>query len=324
MPDIVLHEPKNSRFHSSLNEVDLAMREILLNQMKIADPRDISGEPGKFVSEANKDYLWDYSRVFQVDGLDIEEIFDTYLLRKQVNNQTNTDISYPLCVFKQDDIETVFWGTGNRVHQHYIELESKSSDFEVNDEVVITEQGKYRGLRAEIFEIKNEDSQVYCKLMINGSILQEDLLGGKHRDKWFTTTNLRLVGEKTRQVYKAKAITGKYTVAILCDNRDELQYIRDHFILRCADGQIWHRYASPTLGGAENQIFTVFGIPNIDKYPNAKDKLKGHGYIYGSAFKVDYWAALTDTPLPQSLIEAIRLNLHVEKDGLVNRIVINE
>ena len=324
MPDIVLHEPKNSRFHSSLNEVDLAMREILLNQMRIADPRDILGEPGKFVDETGKDYLWDYSRVFQVDDLDTEEIFNTYLLRKQVNDQTNTDVSYPIWAFKQDDIDTVFWGTGNRVHQHYIELPAEPSDWEVNDEVVITEMGKYRGLHAEIYEIKNESEQIYCKLVINGQILQEDLIGGKHQDKWFNTSVLRLVGEKTKKVYKAKAITGKYTVVILCDNRDELQYIRDHFILRCADGQIWHRYPSPTLGGAENQVFTVFGIPNIERYPASKDKLKGKGYIYGSAFKVDYWSALTDTPLPQSLIETIRLNIHVEKDGPVNRIVINE
>ncbi len=324
MPEITLQEPKNSRFHSSLNECDLAMREILLNQMRIADPRDITAEPGKFVDETGKDYLWDHSRVFQVDDLDTEEIFNTYLLRKQVNNQTNTDVSYPLCAFKQDDIDTVFWGTGNRVHQHYIELPSEANDFEVNDEVVITEVGKYRGIHADIVEVKNEGDQVYCTLAINGSILQEDLVGGKHRNKWFNTAVLRLVGEKTKSVFKAKAITGKYSVAVLADNRDEIQYIRDHFILRCADGQIWHKYASPTLGGAENQIFTVFGIPNIDRYPASKDKLKGKGYIYATAFKVDFWAALTDTPLPQSLIETIRMNIHVEKDGPVNRIVINE
>ena len=324
MPDITLHEPQNSRFHSSLNEIDLAMREVLLNQMRIADPRDITGEPDKLVADTNRDYLWDYSRVFQVDNLDTEDIFDTYLLRKQVNNQTNTDVTYPLLAFKQDDIDTVFWGTGNRVHQHYIELPSDGKEFEVEDEVVITETGKYRGLHAYVNEIKTDQEEVFCKLRINGKILQEDLPYNKHQDKWFNTLDLRLVGEKTRQVYKAKAITGKYSVAILCDNRDELQYIRDHFILRCADGQIWHKYSSPTLQGAENQIFTVFGIPNIDKYPASKDKLKGKGYIYGSAFKVDFWAALTDTPLPQSLIEAIRMNIHVEKEGLVNRIVITE
>lgn len=324
MPEITLHEPKNSRFHSSLNEVDLAMREILLNQMKIADPRDITGEPNTFVEDTGKDYLWDYSRVFQVDDLDTEEIFDTYLLRKQVNNQTNTDVSYPLLAFKQDDIETVFWGTGNRVHQHYIELDSERPEFEINDEVMITEMGKYRGYHAEVFDVKTEDSTVYCKLMINGQVIKEELAGGKRRDKWFSTEVLRLIGEKTKNRYKAKAITGKYSVAVLADNRDEIQYIRDHFILRCADGQIWHKYASPTLGGAENQIFTVFGIPNIDRYPASKDKLKGKGYIYATAFKVDFWAALTDTPLPQTLIETIRMNLHVEKDGLVNRIVINE
>ena len=53
MPEITLHIPSNSKFHSSLNEVDLAMREILLNQMRIADPRnklgihDIEADPAK-------------------------------------------------------------------------------------------------------------------------------------------------------------------------------------------------------------------------------------------------------------------------------------
>jgi len=324
MPEITLHEPKGSRFKSSLNEVDLAIREIILNQMRIADPRDITGEPDSSVEASNKPFLWDYSRVFQVDALETEEIFNTFLLRKQVNNQTNTDINYPICAFKQEDIETVFWGTGNRVHQHEIELPSTENDWAVDDIVIIVQRNQYWGQQAEIVQIKNEEDQIYCLLAINGTVLQETEKNLKKKDIWFNTKDLRPTGDKGLRRFKAKAITGKYTVALLCDNRDELQYIRDHFILRCADGQIWHTYASPTLNGAENQIFTVFGIPNIERYPATNDKLKGKGFIYGSTFKIDYWAALTDTPLPPSIIEMIRMNLHVQKDGLVNRIVITE
>ena len=43
MPDITLNIPSNSKFHSSLNEIDLAMGAVLLNQMRIADPRNKLG-----------------------------------------------------------------------------------------------------------------------------------------------------------------------------------------------------------------------------------------------------------------------------------------
>ena len=73
----------------------------------------------------------------------------------------------------------------------------------------------------------------------------------------------------------------------------------------------------------ENQIFTVFDIPNIGKYPTSQDKLKGIGYIYGITFNTHIWGCLTDEPLPQGWIDTIRMNIEVEREGRVNRIVIN-
>ena len=97
----------------------------------------------------------------------------------------------------------------------------------------------------------------------------------------------------------------------------------NNFILRCADGQIWHPFKSNILNGTELHIFTVFGIPNMKKYPTSDAKLKGAGYIYGVSFRTQVWAYLTDFPVPTGFIEQIRENIHVETDGLVQKIVIN-
>ena len=91
MPTIDLKIPSNSRFHSSLNEIDIALKSILLNQMRIADPRNKLGIQDQWATK-EEDYLWDDSRVFQVDELTTEEIFDTYLLRKNINGEKNTDV----------------------------------------------------------------------------------------------------------------------------------------------------------------------------------------------------------------------------------------
>lgn len=323
MPDITLNIPSNSKFHSSLNEIDLAMGAVLLNQMRIADPRNKLGLQDVLATEEKNDWLWDYSRVFQVDELTTEEIFNTYLLRKNINKEKGVDVSYPILAFMQNDLETVFWGTGNRYKQWYFDLPSPPESWEVGDTVFIASMDRYRGLQGEIVEIKTEESKVFCKLAINGVVVTKSLPNLKKEDVWFNTEDLRATGDKLPSRYKAKSITGTYSAVILCDNRDEIQYIRDKFILRCADAQIWHKYASPSIGNNENQLFTVFEIPNIDRYSSSTDKLKGQGYIYGSAFKINYWGCLTDTPLPQSLIETIRMNIHVEGDGRTNRIVIS-
>lgn len=325
MPDITLDIPNNSRFHSSLNEIDLCMREVLIHQMRVADPRNLSRKQNEFGSDEKNDWLWDKTRVFQVDDLTTEEIFDTYLLRKNINGEKNTDVSYPLLGFIQNDIDSVYWGTGNRMKQWEFETPYKPDDFEVGDKVVIATMDKYRGLSGEVAEIKNADSQVYCTVSVNGKVLTKqpfDYVNNKTK-VWFPTKDLRLAGEKSPKTFKGKAITCTYTAVILADNRDELQYIRDKLMLRVWDAKIWWKYKSPTIDNYENQIFTVFDIPNIERYPSSTDKLKGQGWIYGTAFNVNVWAAITDEPIPESLIETIRMNITVENDGRTNRIIIN-
>ena len=45
MPEITLNIPQNSKFKSSLNEIDIAMGQILVREMRIADPRNKSADP---------------------------------------------------------------------------------------------------------------------------------------------------------------------------------------------------------------------------------------------------------------------------------------
>lgn len=324
MPEIKLDIPSNSRFSSSLNEIDLCMREVLIHQMRLADPRTKSRSPKDVATEETNDWLWDKSRVFHVDELSTEEVFDTYLLRKNINGETNTDVSYPLLAYHQDDIDTVFWGKGQRYAQWDVNIEPSENTWEVGEEVAIIKMGKYRGYRAYINEIKDINNTLYFSLKLNDNVITESNNFGKKEPVYFTKNDLKPISEKKGAQFRAKAITCKYSAVILTDNRDELQYIRDHYMLRVADFKgIWWKYNSPTINSEENQIFTVFDIPNIERYPASKDKLKGQGYIYGAGFRIDTWATLTDTPIPQDIIETIRMNLHVERDGRVNRIVVN-
>ena len=312
MPTVILDIPNNSKFDSSLNEIDLAMKQILLKEMRLADPRD---RLGKINSQGKNDnWYWTDDSVFQVDELTIENIFDTWLLR---NSKKLVDVQYPLLAFKQEDINTVFWGTGNRYNQWELTIPTAYDTYQVGDEVIIKFPFKYRGYHAEIAEIFPTKNN--CTLLLNGTLIK-DL---NKKPVYFNLENLVQTGTKQSSVYKAKPITGTYHAVILVSNRDEAQYIRDKFILRCSDANIWFKYSSPTLNGAENQIFTVFEIPNLEMYPTNTDKLKGKGYIYGVGFVINIWAALTDTPLPSSVIEAIRLNLQVDREDHINRIVIN-
>lgn len=318
MPRINLDIPKNSRFTSSLNEIDIAMKSILLHCMRLADPRTKTAKPNVFTSNENE-YLWDKTRVFQVDDMTTEDIFDTYLLRKEINGLKGTDVSYPLLAYKQENIDTVFWGTGNRYRQNEVAIVADPNNWEIGDEVAIKDDSVYRGTRGEI----NTIEKAGCTVKVNGQVITERI-GVRIQPKVFpfdVLTNLN--PEKAPATFKAKAITGKYFCVVLADNRDEIQYIRDRYILRVADGNIWWQYKSPVINNEENQIFTVFGIPNIDRYPVAADKLKNKGYIYGTSFYVDIWAALTDTPLPAGFIEDIRMSITVEPDGRSNRIIIN-
>lgn len=323
MPEIDLKIPENSLYHCSLNEIDMCMGEIFLREMRIADPRNKLRKQDILANPDKNDWLWDKSRIFQLDDLEIEDIFDTYLLRKKINNENNVDVSYPILCYKENDIETVFWGTGNRRGQWYFNLENTAATWTVGSTVGILDPIKYRGLVAKIHSVEKTDKGIYFTLSIKDKVIQERKKNLKYVDVLFNTSQLKLLDEKLVKRFKAKAITGTYESLILVDNRDEAQYIRDKFMLRCADGEIWHKFKSPTIDYSENQIFTVFGIPNLKKFPASKDKIKGEGYIYGVGFTTNIWSCITDEPLPSNYIDTIRMNLHVEREGLVNRIVIN-
>lgn len=315
---IKLDIPKNSRFTSSLNEHDIAMKSILLNQMRLADPRS-KLKKQNIIATKEDEYLWDKSRIFQVDELTTEDIFDTYLLRKSINNLKGTDVAYPILAYKEEDIDTVFYGTGNRAHQHYIETQVETSPWEVGDTVAIINSSKYHGYKGTINSIKPNGYTVTM-----GKDIIYDTVGTKLIPHVFAKEDLHILEEsKIQSTFKAKGITTKYNCVILADNRDELQYIRDHYTLRVADHHVWWEYESPVINNSLNNIFTVFGIPNIERYPTSDDKLKKTGYIYGTSFTINTWAVLTDTPLPAGFIESIRMSITVEPNGRENRIIIN-
>lgn len=319
MPDITLHIPENSRFSSSMNEIDMCMKEIFLMEMRIADPRDKSHKQ-KNITDKEENFLWEPERVFQVDEMTTEDIFETWLLRNSKNNK-NVDVTYPLLAYKQNDIKDVFWGTGNRYHQWEIVVPPANSQYEVNDTVIIIDRRDYRlfGTRATIREIRGDS---YYTLNYAGT--DTKITDAKGKVIPFSEDQLRQTGAKTPITYKAKAMTGTYSAVILVDNRDEAQYIRDHFILRCNDANIWFRYLSPTLNMTENQIYTVFEIPTLERYPSATGRLKEQGYIYGVGIDVNVWATLTDTPLPQEVIEMIRMNLRIKGEDRYQKIIITK
>lgn len=325
MPDITLDIPAGSRFNCSLNEIDMAMREIFIERMRVADPRNISRLQSETASDEKNDWLWDKTRVFQVDELTTEEIFDTYLLRKNVNGIKNTDISYPILGFVQNDVKSVYWGVGNRLMEYEFQIPATNTEWTVGAEVVIRTFDKYRGYTGKIAEIKTEGGVIFCTVDVNGKVLTKNSFEpvNDNTKKWFSTEELKLMNETTSQTFKGKAITTTYTAVILTDNRDELQYIRDRLMLRVWDTRLWWKYKSPTIQNNENQIFTVFGIPNIERFPSSESKLKGQGYIYASSFTVSVWGAITDEPLPEALIETIHEHIKVENHDKINRIIIN-
>ena len=317
MPDIKLHLPSNSRFSSSMNEIDAAMKEVFLTEMRLADPRDKSHKQLSQGSGLN--WLWEPDRVFQVDEMTTEDVFETWLLRHSQTNK-NVDVTYPLLAYKQNDIKTVFWGTGNRYRQHRILSTPENVRPELGDEVVIVDRSnpKLFGLKCRIAEIK--DTGYILSYLTSDEKIKDD----QGKPKVFILENLRQLGAKAPVEYKAKGITGTYSAVILVDNRDEAQYIRDHFILRCNDANIWFTYESAVINNIENQIYTVFEIPTLERYPSATDRLKGSGYIYGVGIDVNIWAALTDTPLPSEMIEMIRLSIKEEAEERFRRYIITK
>lgn len=317
MPEIVLNIPNNSRFSSSLNEIDLAMREIFLTEMRLADPRDQTHRQMSLGSDNN--WLWDRERIFQVDDMTTEEVFDTWLLRHSHVNK-NVDVTYPLLAYKQNEIKDVFWGTGNRYKQWEIMVPPANAEIEIGDLVVIKDRSNKRlfGTKANV-----------CNIVDNGYTLYYEgtdrkITDLKNKPIIFSEEVLGQFGDKAPIVYKAKAITGTYSAVILVDNRDEAQYIRDHFILRCNDANIWFTYASPTIEHTANHIYTVFEIPTLERYPTPENRLKGQGYVYGVGIDVNIWAALTDTAVPSEIIEMIRMNLQVHGEPKSQKIIITK
>lgn len=289
---------RNNQVDSSLNEIDVEMGNILLKQMLIADTRTIT--------PASKKPLWDASRIVQVDDLNTEDIFTGYLLS---NPEKHIDITYPLLGYKANNIDEVFYGTGNRVRQWNFELPAKSTDINVNDVVYII-KGNYAHRKGIVqkkidntsFEVFVPDVQKFTQVSID---------------------NLRLrTLDSTTTSFKAKQIQMTYDVAILSQMRKESRYLMDKFILRCADGQIWHAYDSHIVNGTEFHIFTVFDIPNLHKCSNDEEKIKGIGFVYAVSFKVHVWAYLADEPLPTGFIEQIELNLRVKNSDFLSRITI--
>lgn len=279
---------------SSLNEIDIEISNIIHKLLLIADPRCV---------EKNPDVpLWARDRVMLVDELDTQEIFNAYLIS---NTRKNIDITYPLCGIHPNDIDEVFYGTGNRIGQWEFIANNDRSEFKVGSSVYII-KGKNKGLRGTILDIYDDS----LLLKVKNIELIEDIINCK------STTS-------STYTFKAKQFQTTYDIAILVDNKKEARYLQDKFILRCADGHIWHPFKSTLLNGTESYIFTVFGIPNINRYPASEDKLTGSGYIYGISFKANVWAILADEPLPTHIIEQIRLNIHNDNEARINRITIN-
>ena len=138
------------KIQSSLNEIDVEMGNILLKEMKIADPRNI---------EKTTKPLWGPDNVILVDELEIEEIFRAWLIK---NEAKKVDVQYPILAYAPNDIDEVFYGTGNRVHQWEFQTEVTDDSWAVGDTVWVID-GFYRGDQGEIVSI-DKDKQIHTYL----------------------------------------------------------------------------------------------------------------------------------------------------------------
>lgn len=285
-------------FKSSLNEIDVAFGDIMLKMMQKADTRTLT--------EGSKTPLWTANNIVMVDELDTEEIFNAWLIK---NKGGLIDIKYPIMAYTFDDIEEVFYGTGNRIGQWEFETSNKDKDWAVGDDIVIT-KGTYRG---ESGVVKN--FKIAEKLA--------EIVFGNATTAEVPFDCIRMIGDKAPKVFKAKQFITSYSTTILVEFKSEARMLQNNFILRCADGEIWHEFESKILDGEKLHVFTVFDIPNISKVPKSNEKLSDGGYIYALSFKTKLWGYMTDEPLPIRYIEQMRMNVHVDNEPRTNRIVIN-
>lgn len=285
-------------FKSSLNEIDVAFGDIMLKMMQKADTRTLT--------EGSKTPLWTANNIVMVDELDTEEIFNAWLIK---NKGGLIDIKYPIMAYTFDDIEEVFYGTGNRMGQWEFETSNKDKDWAVGDDIVIT-KGTYRG-----------ESGVVKNFKIVERLAEIVFGNGTTAEVPFDC--IRMIGDKAPKVFKAKQFITSYSTTILVEFKSEARMLQNNFILRCADGEIWHEFESKILDGEKLHVFTVFDIPNISKVPKSNEKLSDGGYIYALSFKTKLWGYMTDEPLPISYIEQMRMNVHVDNEPRTNRIVIN-
>lgn len=285
-------------FKSSLNEIDVAFGDIMLKMMQKADTRTLT--------EGSKTPLWTADNIVMVDELDTEEIFNAWLIK---NKGGLIDIKYPIMAYTFDDIEEVFYGTGNRIGQWEFETSNKDKDWAVGDDIVIT-KGTYRGESGVVKNFKIADRLA-------------EIVFGNGTTAEVPFDYIRMIGEKAPKVFKAKQFITSYSTTILVEFKSEARMLQNNFILRCADGEIWHEFESKILDGEKLHVFTVFDIPNISKVPKSNEKLSDGGYIYALSFKTKLWGYMTDEPLPISYIEEMRMNVHVDNEPRTNRIVIN-
>lgn len=285
-------------FESSLNEIDVAFGDIMLKMMQKADRRTLT--------ENGTTPLWTSDNIVLVDELDTEEIFNAWLIK---NSKGYVDVKYPILGYSFEDISQVFYGTGNRIGQWEFETSNKDGNWAIGDDIVIT-KGFYRG-----------ESGVVTSYDLKTKIAGVELSNKTIVDIPFD--DIRMVGDKAPKVFKAKQFISSYLTTILVEHKAEARMLQNNFILRCADGEIWHEFESKILDGEKMHVFTVFDIPNISKIPKSQEKLKDGGYIYALSFKTNLWGYMTDKPLPIGYIEQMRMNVHVENENRVNRIVIS-
>ena len=126
---------------SSLNEIDVEMSNIMHKLMLHADPR--------YINKNIDTPLWSRDRVILVDELETKEIFNAYLIS---NDKKKIDITYPICAIHPNDINEVFYGTGNRIGQWEFLMDQDIEEFQVGSTAYVI-RGNEKGIKGTIISI---------------------------------------------------------------------------------------------------------------------------------------------------------------------------